>query len=195
MRLNDTDLGGWALNDLRHAIGTPCRAQRPGENRLRFTFAAAVAPADLDQRDSDRRRLAAAFYSLTVGPEGDAGLDDLLAREAPDPFAVSEAGGLPSLVQVGPSVVRYAVRLPPGAELRFTADLHPSARAAAASASFRVTIEARPGEERELWARVIGTARWQGRRGVAGPASGRGRHRAPAACTSAARRVPASSGT
>jgi arylsulfatase A-like enzyme len=158
VRLNDTDLGGFALNDLRHRyrLSLPAAAQRPGENRLRFTFAAAAAPADLDPQDTDRRRLAAAFYSLTVGPEGDAGLDDLLAREAPDPFAVSEAAGLPSLVQVGPSVIRYAVRLPPGAELRFTPDLHPAARAAAASASFRVTIEARPGEEREIWGRVIG---------------------------------------
>src|SRR6185295_8168122 len=74
----------------------------------------------------------------------------------PDPFAVVEAAGLPSLVQIGPSVVRYAVRLPAAAELRFTPALHPAARAAAARVSLRVTIEARPGEERELWSRVIG---------------------------------------
>jgi arylsulfatase A-like enzyme len=156
--LNGTAVGGFALNDLRHRyrLALPAAAQRAGENRLRFMFAAAAAPADLDPHDSDRRRLAAAFYSLTVGPDGDAGLDDLLAREAPDPFSVAEAGGRPSLVQVGPSVVRYAVRLPAGAELRFTPDLHASARAAAATVSFRVTLEARPGEERELWGRTLG---------------------------------------
>ena len=156
--LNGAPVGAFALNDLRHRyqLSLPAASQRQGENRLRFTFAAAVAPADIDPLDSDRRRLAAAFYSLTVGTEGDAGLDDLLAREAPDPFSVIDGAGVPSLVQVGPSVVRYAVRLPPGAELRFTPDLHPAARAAAAQASLRVTIEARPGEEREVWGRVIG---------------------------------------
>lgn len=156
--LNDTAVGAFALNDLRHRyrVPLPAAAQRPGENRLRFAFASAVAPADLDPRDNDRRRLAAAFYSLTVGQDGDAALDDLLAREAPDPFAVTESGGAPSLVQVGPSVIRFALRLPAGAELRFTPDLHPAARAAAASATFRVTLETRPGEERELWSRMLG---------------------------------------
>ena len=156
--LNGAPAGAFALNDLRHRyrLSLPAAPQRAGENRLRFVFAAAASPADSDPRDTDRRRLAAAFYSLTVGQEGDAGLDDLLARDAPDPFAVVDAAGLPSLVQVGPSVVRYAVRLPAAAELRFTPALHPAARAAAASASFRVTIEARPGEERDLWSRVLG---------------------------------------
>jgi arylsulfatase A-like enzyme len=156
--LNGAPVGAFALNDLRHRyrISLPAAPQRPGENRLRFTFAAATAPADMDPRDNDRRRLAAAFYSLTVGDEGDAGLDDLLAREAPDPFAVEGNGGVPSIVQVGPSVIRYAVRLPAGAELRFTPDLHPAARAAASQASLRVTIESEAGEEREVWGRVIG---------------------------------------
>ncbi|PYQ07085.1 MAG: hypothetical protein DMF82_04655, partial [Acidobacteria bacterium] len=72
------------------------------------------------------------------------------------PFSVVEAGSAPALVEVGPAVVRYAVRLPPRAELRFTPDLHPSARAAGAAASFRVTVEPRPGEEGEAWSRVIG---------------------------------------
>jgi arylsulfatase A-like enzyme len=155
--LNGSPVGGFTLNDVRHRyrIALPAAAQRAGENRLRFDFAAAAAPADLDPRDADKRRLAAGFYSLTVGPEGDAGLDDLLAREAPEPFAMVETGGVPTLVQVGPSVVRYAVRLPGGAEVRFTPALHPAARAAASSASFRITIEARPGEERELWSRVL----------------------------------------
>jgi len=156
--LNGAPVGAFALNDLRHRyrLSLPAGPQRAGENRLRFVFAAAAAPADSDPSSTDLRRLAAAFYSLTVGREDDAGLDDLLARDAPDPFAVTEAAGLPSLVQIGPSVVRYAVRLPTAAELRFTPALHPAARAAAATASFRVTIEARPGEERELWSRVVG---------------------------------------
>jgi len=156
--LNGASVGAFALNDLRHRyrLSLPAGPQRAGENRLRFVFAAAAAPADSDRSSTDLRRLAAAFYSLTVGREDDAGLDDLLARDAPDPFAVVETAGLPSIIQIGPSVVRYAVRLPAAAELRFTPALHPAARAAAAKTSFRVTIEARPGDERELWSRVVG---------------------------------------
>jgi arylsulfatase A-like enzyme len=52
--------------------------------------------------------------------------------------------------------LRFAVRLPDRAELRFTPELYPQARAAAASASFRVTVEERAGEEREVWSRVLG---------------------------------------
>ena len=64
--------------------------------------------------------------------------------------------GVPALVQVGPSVVRYALRVPAAGELRFTPELHPGARAAGASASLRVTEEARAGEEQELWSAVLG---------------------------------------
>ena len=63
---------------------------------------------------------------------------------------------MPTLVEVGPSVMRYAIRVPAAGELRFRPALHPGARAAGASASFRVTEEARAGEEQELWAAVLG---------------------------------------
>lgn len=155
--LNGTSVARWALNDARYRYGfdVPAAAQKPGDNRLRFVFAATASPAD-DPRNPDRRQLAAAFYSLTVGDAGDTGLQDLLARDAPRPFAITRPDGVPTLVEVGPSVVRYAIRLPASAELRFTPDLHPGARAAGASASFRVTEETRAGEERELWSTVIG---------------------------------------
>ena len=157
VRLNGATLERLKLNDLRHRyrVGLPAEAQREGDNRLRFAFAATASPAD-DPGNADRRQLAAAFYSLVVGPSRDAGLEDLLARDAPPPFSAAVTGGVPTLVEIGPAVVRYAVRLPPGAELRFSPDLHPSARAAGAAASFRVTVETRPGEEREIWGRVIG---------------------------------------
>src|SRR5262249_13162395 len=80
----------------------------------------------------------------------------VLGRDAPGPFSPTRTEGVPTLVEVGPSVVRYAVRLPASAELRFTPELHPGARAAGASASFRVTEEARAGEEREVWSSVQG---------------------------------------
>ncbi len=155
--LNGRSAGRIRLNDdrYRYRVALPAEAQRAGDNRLRFVFAATASPAD-DPANPDRRQLAAAFYSLVVAPAHDEGLDDLLARDAPHPFSVVESGSAPALVEIGPAVVRYAVRLPPQAELRFTPDLHPSARAAGAAASFRVTVEPRPGEEEEAWGRVIG---------------------------------------
>jgi arylsulfatase A-like enzyme len=157
VRLNDASLGRVSLNDdrYRYRVALPAPAQREGDNRLRFVFAATASPAD-DPANPDRRQLAAAFYSLVVGPARDDGLEDLLARDAPHPFSVVETAGVPALVETGPAVVRYAVRLPPAAELRFSPDLHPSARASGAAVSFRVTVEARPGEEREAWSRVVG---------------------------------------
>jgi arylsulfatase A-like enzyme len=155
--LNGTSVARWTLNDDRYRYGfdVPAAAQKAGDNRLRFVFAATASPA-ADPKNPDRRQLAAAFYSLAIADAGDPGLQDLLARDAPRPFAITKADGVPTLVEVGPSVVRYAIRLPDSAELRFTPDLHPGARAAGASASFRVTEESRAGEESELWSAVIG---------------------------------------
>ncbi|HVR72074.1 MAG TPA: sulfatase [Vicinamibacteria bacterium] len=154
--LNGTHVARLVLNDGRHRyrVPLPAAAQRAGDNRLRFAFAATASPADVPG-NPDRRRLAAAFYAVTVGAADDAGLDDLLAREAPRPFSVIEQGGVPALVQMAPSVVRHALRLPAGAELRFTPRLHSAARAAGASAFLRVTLEARAGEEKELWSRAV----------------------------------------
>jgi arylsulfatase A-like enzyme len=155
--LNGTSVSRFTLNDARYRYGfaLPAAGQRAGDNRLRFVFARTASPAD-ERGNPDRRQLAAAFYSLTVGDAADPGLQDLLGRDAPRPFAVTKADGVPTVVEVGPSVVRYAVRLPASAELRFTPELHPGARAAGASASFRVTEETRAGEEAELWSAVLG---------------------------------------
>jgi arylsulfatase A-like enzyme len=155
--LNGTSVARFALNDARYRYGfaLPAAAQRGGDNRLRFVFARTASPAD-EPGNPDRRQLAAAFYALVVGEAGDVGLQDLLGRDAPRPFAVTRADGVPAIVEVGPSVVRYALRLPASAEIRFTPELQAGARAAGASASFRVTEEARAGEEKELWSAVLG---------------------------------------
>ena len=159
VRLNGVPVARFALSDLRsrYRVPLPASAQRVGENRLRFVFTGTASPAEQDPKSLDKRRLAAAFYSMTTGAETDAGLDDLLRRDAPRPFAVTEANGAPVLTLVGPALVRFAVRLPEGAELRFTPALPLTARAAAGAASFRVTCESVEslGKERELWSRVL----------------------------------------
>jgi hypothetical protein len=127
--LNGRGVGRFTLNDARHryAITLPAEAQRVGDNRLRFVFAATASPSD-QAGNADRRQLSAAFHSLVVGAAGDAGIGDLLRRDAPSAFGTTSTAGVPALQQVGPSVVRYAIRLPRDAELRFTPELHPRTR-------------------------------------------------------------------
>ncbi|HKZ31115.1 MAG TPA: sulfatase [Vicinamibacteria bacterium] len=156
VRLNGTTVDRFALNDTRHRyrIALPPAAQRAGDNRLRFVFAKTASPVDADSQSLDRRQLGAAFYSLVTGAASDAALEDLLGRDAPRPFVSSLDKGVPVLTLVGPAVVRFALRLPPGAELRFTPELLPAARAAAGAASFRVLLEDEAGGEREIWSQV-----------------------------------------
>ncbi len=161
VRLNGTPVERFKLNDarFRYRIGLPASAQRPGDNRLRFVFAGTASPADADPKSLDRRQLAAAFYTLVTGPSSDVSLEDLLARDAPRPFAVGAEQGVPSLTVLGPAVVRFALKLPRSAELRFTPELEPAARAAAGSAFFRVLVEDAAGGEREIWHRLIDARR------------------------------------
>jgi arylsulfatase A-like enzyme len=158
VRLNGEAVGGFSLGDqrARHLLALPPAAQRPGENRLRFVFAKTAAPAEADSGSLDQRQLAAAFHSLTVAG-GEGALEDLLRRDAPRPFAVSTVDGAKALSLIGPALVRFAVRVPAGGELRFTPELALGARAASGAASFRVTFESedQPGVERELWSRVL----------------------------------------
>lgn len=157
VRLNGAEVARFALNDSRHRyrVELPPGAQRSGDNRLRFSFAETASPAAAGGT-GDKRQLAAAFYSLTVGARADTGLEDLLRRDAPPPFAAIEQAGVPALVQVGPSALRYALALPKDAQLRFTPEIHPAARAAAASAILRVTLEAEGAPEREIWRAQVG---------------------------------------
>lgn len=156
VRLNGTKLDGFALNDTRHRyrIPLPAAAQRPGDNRLRLVFARTASPAELEPGSLDRRQLGAALYSLVTGSASDPSLEDLLGRDAPRPFVTSLDAGVPALTLVGPAVIRFALRLPPAAELRFTPELLPAARAAAGAASFRVLLEDAASGEREIWSRV-----------------------------------------
>jgi arylsulfatase len=157
VRLNGTEVARLNLNDarFRYAISLPPTAQVVGENRMRFVFGATASPSD-QPGNADRRQLAAKFHSLVIADAGDPNLQDLLGRDAPRPYAAMSVDKVPGFSQVGESTVRYAIRLPQSAELRFTPELDASARSAQASASFRVTLEAEGAAERELWSGVTG---------------------------------------
>ncbi len=132
----------------------PVAAQRAGENVLSFHFSSVASPADQGGDSGDHRRLAAALYWLAVGSADDRGLDELLEKGAPSPYGV--AGATASLHQVGPSRIRYAIRLPERAELRFTPGSDPKARAGAVPVELRVRFEAEGGAEQVLWTQTIG---------------------------------------
>ena len=152
--LNEQPIGRLALAEVRgrYRLELPAERQRAGDNTLAFRFDRAAPATGLGGR-----RVAAAFYSLAVGAEGDPGLEDLLAKDAP---ALASVTGTGSLVQVGPSILRYSLRLPPDAELRFTPGLHRAARAAGGWADLSVSIEDDSGNEREVWrGRVDGRER------------------------------------
>ena len=149
----EVELNGAAVDHLRMSEGRrrymvplPPRAQHSGENRLRLAFSGAVVEGGAT--------LAAALYSLVVGPDDDS-LVDLVDPGAPSPFAVVEENGVPGIVLVGPALLRFAVRLPGAAELRFSPALDPAARRAAGRASLRVLLQREDGEEREVWSRVL----------------------------------------
>ena len=154
VRLNDQIVGRLALTPgrRRYRIALPAEAQRAGENILGFRFGDA-APAT----GASGERRAAAFYSLTIGSEGDRALEDLRERDAPPPVSIAEAS---SIVQVGPSILRYGLRLPPQAELRFTPSLHRAARDAGGWADLGVWLEDEAGAGRQVWhGRVDGRER------------------------------------
>jgi arylsulfatase A-like enzyme len=156
VRLNGAPVGTFALNDsrFRYLVSLPASAQKAGENRLRFVFAHVASPA-AEGGNADRRQLAAAFHTLTAGSASDPILQDLLGRGAPGPAAATAEAGVPAVEQMAPSALRFAMRLPAGAELRFTPGLHRTAVGSDGAVSMRVTIEGTEGGEREIWSRVL----------------------------------------
>jgi len=156
VKLNGTDVVEMPLNARRHRyrIPLPAEAQRQGENRLRFEFAESSSMAELNAGSGDGGRLAAAFYGIVVGAASDESLDDMLRRDAPWPFAVHTAKGVPGFDQVGAGSVRFALKVPAGGRFLASAELHPGARAAGGEASVVVTVETQQGE-REIYRREL----------------------------------------
>jgi arylsulfatase A-like enzyme len=146
--LNGTTVGRLVLKDgrRRYAFALPSEVQRRGGNRLRLEF---------EPRRAARGEVAAVpfmtrWYSLSVGPAAHADLVALAREDAPPPLGIGQGPRSRALLQAGSSTVRFAFRAPGRAELRFTPDLQPRARAAGAAANFSVAVK-QGGVEREIW--------------------------------------------
>lgn len=137
------DLGGTRR---RHRIDLPAEPQKRRENALRFVFA----------RTSGGGPPTALFYNLAVGPWGEPPLADLADAEAPPPLSIEGTGASRRIVQAGPEALRFALRLPEDAALVFSPDRHAGARAKGVAVAFKLTLEERPGAEREIWSQRLG---------------------------------------
>jgi arylsulfatase A-like enzyme len=144
--LNDKRIGGFEMQPgrRRYLIELPADAQwsAGGENRLRLEFESAS-----EDLEAYGRPVAAALYAIAVGPTSSA-VGGLAADGAPPLLSMPVVEGAPELVQAGPSVLHFALRLSGRAELRFTPAAPPSETTTAAS--LRVTLDDGK-SEREVW--------------------------------------------
>lgn len=153
VRLNNTPIGRLVLEEgrRRYAFALPAEAQRRGGNRLHLEFAA----ADGTKAAASAGSLTARLYSLSVGRADDADLEWLGREGAPPALGIVQGETSRGVVQAGPSAVRFSLRMPRRAQLRFTPELHPRARAAGAAVVFSVAVSDSGGTEREVWRRRI----------------------------------------
>jgi arylsulfatase A-like enzyme len=141
--LGDRRLARLALAPSRRRYLVPLPAQGVSETRLRLSFEKGTA-----KLPAYRRSLAAKVCAATIASADDAALDALARDGAPALLEATRPDGVPSVVQVGPSVLRYVLRVPGRAELRFAPRV--AAASAGRSVALRVTLET-AGAERELW--------------------------------------------
>jgi len=156
VRLNQTAVGRLVLQEgrRRYSFRLPAEAQRRGGNRLYLDFAPPAGTRGA-QGEASSRGPTARLYSLSVGRADDADLEWLSRDGAPPALGIAQNGQSRAVVQAGPSAVHFAFRAPERAELRFTPELHPRARAARAAVVFSVALGDRAGSEREVWRRRV----------------------------------------
>jgi arylsulfatase len=130
----------------RLSVTIPQSAQRPGRNRVRFLF------PELEAKHPDRRRApnVARVFSIVVGPASDPTLREVARPGSPPALTVTRAQGIPSLVQAGPSALRFALRVPEDGQLSFVPGAHERTPAGTAL-TLKVTTQQPGGNERQLW--------------------------------------------
>jgi arylsulfatase len=142
--LNQTPVGRLILRAgrQRYLVSLPASLQKPGLNRLTFV----IGPKGVAGREAG-----VVLYSLTVGAPEELTADAFLVPGAPPPVSFVD-GSVPRLIQFGPGAIRYAIRVPPGGELRFTVRPQPGG----SRATMRVTLEQPGSAERTLWSGTAG---------------------------------------
>lgn len=142
---NDEPLGHLRLENRRrrYVVSLPATA-RDSDVRLRLSFGKGTA-----KLPEYRRSLAAALWGLAVGPSDDPALETLARDGSPPLLAIVRHQGVPAVVQGGPGALRFVLRVPQRAELRFTPLDHPAS--AGRSPTLQVTVEERPGSAQTLW--------------------------------------------
>ncbi len=150
VRLNDRELLELELRGGRHRYLAPLPqdAQQPGLNRLEVALEAAALGGS-----GGEPRLE--LHGLAVAP-AEASLPAWLAENDAPPLAVTREKGVPSLLQAGPSTVRFALRLPEDAELRFTPE---RPRSGSGPARLKVGLTGAGGNEQELWTGQVAAGR------------------------------------
>jgi len=130
----------------RFALTLSAAAQRVGRNRIELRFSDATRHVK-----TLGTRLAGALYAIAVGRADDAATRAAMAAGAPP---LLSTGG-DSVLQAGPSALRYVLRAPARAELHFGASLLQSGRQAARG-RLKVTVAEGPGPARAVWSLVLG---------------------------------------
>jgi len=150
VRLNDRELLELELRGGRHRYLAPLPqdAQQPGPNRLEVALQAPPGGAGAEGRIE--------LHGLAVAP-AEAPLPAWLAENDIAPLQLTREKGVPTLVQAGPSAVRFALRLPENAELRFIPE---RPRSGSGPARLKVGLTAGAGEsEQELWTGQVAAGR------------------------------------
>lgn len=142
--LNDVLVGRVQLREgrRRQRIELPSLAQRPRANRLRLSF----------EKTGPQGR-AALLHALVVGAADDPRLGALAAESALPALSVSSGRGVPQIVQVAPSVLRFAFMAPERAELRFAPELRSSP--GDTPVTFEVAIEGAAHRNTPLWRHTL----------------------------------------
>jgi len=129
--------------------GEPSDRLEPGRRGYVLPLAPSTAGAVVElaaepPRDSSLSLAAIRLCGVALVPGG-------WTRNAPLDSLAGERGSM--LTQVGPSVVRFALPLPEGAQLRFT----PAAEATAGPVRMWITLEREGSAEREIWSGAVRT--------------------------------------
>lgn len=129
----------------RYVVDVPALAADAGPNANRLDLVFDNAARSVQPYGGP---IAARLYSVASSAGDETSLDRRTARLTPQPLAIERVADQARIVQ-GPGTLRFTLRVPPRAELRFQPGLHPGSTGAKASLWVGLGVE--PGVEHQLW--------------------------------------------